>query len=511
MKKLFTLLMGGVFFLSNSAQAEDLPVAGGWNWSVPMYSCSVTFNNQWSELGLCKALKDNSLPLADYKGVTVYFDEKAIPAADKLQFKVQNATQDGQYSSNDGSETMSITFNADNFGDDQVIIRVNLQAKEAGITAKIDKVVLIKTDGTEVDSECTADWDIAHSWGVTAESTSKVTTFQQWGQLGNWNNTLEEGYAHVYTFTFGGSGVAEGDLQIKYTDDSAIDHFSDVPAGTSFSYEVKETYTNFSLQAKKATEVEILSITREAQAATPPIELDEYKEFPELTPGDVVDLKIIRTFNVGWNTISVPTYLTPLYIKKFFGANVKVYDFIDYSDGKLNFSEMDLVSNPTNWTIDGYKAYLIYITDTDARALTGKFTIYGATVRGNADENGFVVPGGTYDEASNVTFKGTYAPLSGSDLSGSYGVLADGHVKKAGPNAYVGGYHAYFTGIPAAAEAKGVKLVIDGAETTGISQVVAAEEVFGNGAVYNLSGQRVDGKNLAPGIYVRNGKKFMVK
>ena len=29
--------------------------------------------------------------------------------------------------------------------------------------------------------------------------------------------------------------------------------------------------------------------------------------------------------------------------------------------------------------------------------------------------------------------------------------------------------------------------------------------------VYNLQGQKVNGKTLKPGIYIRNGKKFMVK
>ena len=30
-------------------------------------------------------------------------------------------------------------------------------------------------------------------------------------------------------------------------------------------------------------------------------------------------------------------------------------------------------------------------------------------------------------------------------------------------------------------------------------------------AVYNLKGQRVDDDQLTPGIYIRNGKKFVVK
>lgn len=33
----------------------------------------------------------------------------------------------------------------------------------------------------------------------------------------------------------------------------------------------------------------------------------------------------------------------------------------------------------------------------------------------------------------------------------------------------------------------------------------------GDGAIYNIGGQRVEGKSLPKGIYIRDGKKFVVK
>ena len=47
--------------------------------------------------------------------------------------------------------------------------------------------------------------------------------------------------------------------------------------------------------------------------------------------------------------------------------------------------------------------------------------------------------------------------------------------------------------------------------TTGIGSVNMDTNKAGNNAVYNLKGQRVDGKSLPKGIYIKNGKKFMVK
>ncbi len=47
--------------------------------------------------------------------------------------------------------------------------------------------------------------------------------------------------------------------------------------------------------------------------------------------------------------------------------------------------------------------------------------------------------------------------------------------------------------------------------STGIGSVNVDKHNNANNAVYNLQGQRVDGKSLPKGMYIKNGKKFMVK
>lgn len=47
--------------------------------------------------------------------------------------------------------------------------------------------------------------------------------------------------------------------------------------------------------------------------------------------------------------------------------------------------------------------------------------------------------------------------------------------------------------------------------TTGIGSVNVDTQNKADNAVYNLQGQRVNGKSLPKGIYIKNGKKFMVK
>lgn len=53
-----------------------------------------------------------------------------------------------------------------------------------------------------------------------------------------------------------------------------------------------------------------------------------------------------------------------------------------------------------------------------------------------------------------------------------------------------------------------IRVLGDDSETTGIAQAPAAS---GNATVYNLQGVRVGGNSLRPGIYVKNGKKVIVK
>jgi hypothetical protein len=52
-----------------------------------------------------------------------------------------------------------------------------------------------------------------------------------------------------------------------------------------------------------------------------------------------------------------------------------------------------------------------------------------------------------------------------------------------------------------------VKITV--AELTGISQKPTIS--MSSDAIYTLSGVRVDSDNLRPGIYIKNGKKIMIK
>lgn len=105
-------------------------------------------------------------------------------------------------------------------------------------------------------------------------------------------------------------------------------------------------------------------------------------------------------------------------------------------------------------------------------------------------------------------FKGVYAPKSAENL---YGIDANGNLHKGSASATINAFHAYY--LPAVGEAAPATISFDG-EATGISAVTTTS-TSANGAVYDLSGRRVDASlaaaKLAKGIYVVNGKKVAVK
>ena len=122
----------------------------------------------------------------------------------------------------------------------------------------------------------------------------------------------------------------------------------------------------------------------------------------------------------------------------------------------------------------------------------------------------------TYDTTyGNLAFRGIYNMVDvttdvkkiGDDYYAAF-LGANNTIFKAKAGGKMKGFRAYFA-IPNSASASSLRVVIDGTATS--IKNIDSEVVESNAPVYNLQGQRVDGNNLTPGIYVKAGKKFVVK
>lgn len=205
-----------------------------------------------------------------------------------------------------------------------------------------------------------------------------------------------------------------------------------------------------------------------------------------------------------WNTICLPFNVTAEQAKTAFGEGVMIAQLNKNSSGnKLSFSSVDAIDASTPYLIkptiaapaDGYKFEGVTIND------DGKGNVAPNVVNTNS-YLAFVGIYNTVDVTNNVIKvlnNNYYAAFLGANNT-IFKAKNDGGKMK--------GFRAYFA-IPNNVAASALCVMVNG--TTTSIKSINSEVVESNAPVYNLQGQRVDGNNLTPGIYVKAGKKFVVR
>lgn len=207
-----------------------------------------------------------------------------------------------------------------------------------------------------------------------------------------------------------------------------------------------------------------------------------------------VNVTLNRPMNVGrWNTFCVPFSIDAKQIASQFGEGTQIAKFVDSIDDEIQFTTL------TSNEIVAGEPYLVKpINAADSYSFTNVSV---------AATDPITKGGGEY-----ISFKGIYNPTDiTEDLpTNTFAAGIVGNVvKKAVNGSNMKGFRAFFI-IPEGAGAQSsYMLKIDGTATS-INSINGADVVV-NAHVYNLQGQRVDGNNLTPGIYVKAGKKFVVK
>lgn len=213
-----------------------------------------------------------------------------------------------------------------------------------------------------------------------------------------------------------------------------------------------------------------------------------------------VNVTLKRTMAKGvWNTICLPFGLTSEQITTAFGEGVKVAQLDDTNSTGATLKFVDM----TDTGIEASVPYLIKPT-IDAPADGYKFV--GVEIKEAA-----VIPT-KVETAGKLFFNGVYNMVDATtEVTSGYNAAflgANNTVFGAKPGTNMKGFRAYFA-IPNSVKASELRVVIDGTATS--IKNIDSEVVESNAPVYNLQGQRVDSNNLTPGIYVKAGKKFVVK
>lgn len=207
------------------------------------------------------------------------------------------------------------------------------------------------------------------------------------------------------------------------------------------------------------------------------------------TEDDNAKVIMTRTFKKGWNTICLPFSTTA----EALGA-AKVQKLTNCTNDLINFQSVE--GGNMEWNTP----YLIYFNEKKAFTSENPFIFAGKVTNSNES------PGVTF---LPITMRGNYKV--NFSMKGYYGVVDQDGVQRimsGGEGATLGPCRAYFIG-DGKHLANGMLISFDG-QTTGITAAeLNAEGAAEDAPIYNLQGVRVN--HLTKGVYIKGGKKIIVK
>lgn len=205
------------------------------------------------------------------------------------------------------------------------------------------------------------------------------------------------------------------------------------------------------------------------------------------------NVTLIRPLSANnWNTICLPFNISQEQIAESFGAKTKVVKFDQVgADNTVKFVSATTIEAGVPYLIkptaaaptDGYKFYNVSVTATESK------------VEGSNGEIQFV----GLLAAKDITEGGTVTAA---------GVTSGGKIAMAKSGTTMKPFRAYFV-FPSVQAVESCRIMVDG-EETGI-KIVTDDSSLSTTDTYTIGGQRVDGDNLDKGVYIRGGRKFVVR
>lgn len=234
------------------------------------------------------------------------------------------------------------------------------------------------------------------------------------------------------------------------------------------------------------------------------ITLDETSENyqqPTIPTSRSVTVHLKRNFTIGsWNSLCLPFAVTATQVQSFLGAGTKVAEFTGCTDNTLQFTS---TSN-----IEAGKPYLVWAKQDSSN---GYYEFTDVTSFAKAPETITQTTSNTTQASSTtVAFQGYFYKTTAP--KGAY-VLRKNDVYHLQSDMPMNGYRACFKE-QNNTNAKFSQWSLDGIATN-INEI-ANESLVQKLDVFNLNGQRVARQvttleDLAPGIYLVNGKKIVIR
>lgn len=258
-----------------------------------------------------------------------------------------------------------------------------------------------------------------------------------------------------------------------------------VTAEIVVSYSGEETYS------------EPVSITID-----PAMVLSEDEE-SSLQEGRVPVLVFDYKAETGWNIITTPFALTRQILNEIFGPRHTVFEFYSHDNGEMIFKEANIFAAGYPYVVLAY----------DAEEAMDKVILQDILIERTTGQS---------DMRNGVSFHGNLSPMTNEELNEFHIMSNPGNntvrindpseenpkLVKCGSEDTLRAYRGYVE-LPSSAETIPILRFFrnDGTET-GITDITIDKDQ--NGVIYNLNGFKVV-KPSAPGIYIINGQKVIIK
>ena len=230
-----------------------------------------------------------------------------------------------------------------------------------------------------------------------------------------------------------------------------------------------------------------------------------------------VDPSFKRELIAGmWNTLCLPFSLNEDQTKAALPEGFEIVDFYSVKNDKLTFKKHYYQM------IDAGRPYLIWIPETQGKKYEMKFPTGYVAYDDKTSGAKPINVNGEDDSADKYVWTGTYQQMS---LPKNAYFVAQNHdngktviKQNVSGNSKTNGYRAYLVAASGETPVKALSIDYDGVDeevTTGIDDIMAdLTDPETTGKVYNLGGQLVSRnglQSLPKGIYIMNGKKYVVK
>ena len=385
-------------------------------------------------------------------------------------------------------------------------------------------------DGTSTSSYCEqsntaysqSSWDITYTQDVTLPAGDYV--FKMTGRHGSGSNTMElivkDGETTIGTvndFPTGDTGLGVNKNGETSFDASDAAGFANNGSGRGWEWR----YVPFTLAEAKTVTITIhaaatakkqwcsfCNYTVEAKPTFEDVTFDENKDY---VPNEVkfANVTFNRTFVEGWNGLVLPFDMSIDDAKSIFNASaVKSFSGISVSDTGTTLKFEDATS---------IKAAVPFMIKIAAAPTSNTYTINEVFLPTTAVNSDSTRP--SYSDGDvTYTFDGTYATTGESTLEGINFTLIQGthfYNYDESETVKVKAFRAYFVNdseegedlTPAGSKVCGFNFGDDDS-TTDITEVKGAESKQSD-KIYDLQGRMVT--HPVKGIYIKNGKKVIVK